>query len=155
MLYTKWVSLSSAVHKPKGALNKRWLSSLFKIVYFAQRSAGQVRLLLWRLVNIKHLSAQRWPILGWGRFNKTICYKTIASISLNDFPIFFSLLQRILKATNFEFWVTIFWQICTQTRTFLEPRFIPNARPTLWQLTTENSCSLKKFLDFMQTSCAL
>ena len=37
----------------------------------AQRSARQARCLLPCLVKIKHLSAQYWPSLTWGRFYKT------------------------------------------------------------------------------------
>ena len=44
---------------------------LFKDVWFAQRRARQLRLLVC-LVNIKHLTLQCWPNLLWGQFNKTL-----------------------------------------------------------------------------------
>ena len=46
----------------------KWcLSPLFKVVCFVRRSPRQVRLLLWHLVNIRHLTVQCWPSLLWGQ----------------------------------------------------------------------------------------
>ena len=52
-----------------------WISFFANEIVFAfllGEYRWQVRLLLVRRINLEHLSAQSWPSLRWGRFNKTL-----------------------------------------------------------------------------------
>ena len=65
------------------------IASLFVGVSIAQRSIRQAHLLVMRLVYIQHLTAQCWPNLPWGLFNKTLHVQYYFMYFFNSLTVFF------------------------------------------------------------------